>query len=159
MQALCKDRFDIPERDRRRLLLQELRLLQYVALFLFVNLPLRHHGTRVELPADTTDLEEAAFNFINSKYAKHSIRYEDLSQLQDKEAFSYRKRVMEHRSTGVAKLVDLANYLTASSNSSFARVIRMPWGSKAPRHWTMKVSIQFCKAFDRRVIGHILGPS
>ena len=101
-------------------------------------------GTDVPLPDDTEDLRAWGQNLITfGKLAKKELTYADLGQDTSKEMVNYVKWVMDHQSTGGAKLKDLANYMIAlkqlgqlatapaspaasTSSSGFVRQMRTP---------------------------------
>ena len=100
-------------------------------------------GTTVEIPEDMEDFDQWGQNVVTfGKFAKRAPTYEELADLNTKEAVSYKKWIMEHNSTGGSKLMDLASYLLAckeldflpieapssptTSTASFTRVLRTP---------------------------------
>ena len=101
-------------------------------------------GTDVILPEDTENLQTWGQNLVTfGKLAKKELTYAEVSQDNSKEMVNYAKWVMEHQSSGGAKLKDLANYLVAvkqlgqlatvptsptasTSSSGFVRQMRTP---------------------------------
>ena len=101
-------------------------------------------GTDVILPEDTENLRTWGQNLVTfGKLAKRELTYADVGQDNSKEMVNYAKWVMDHQSSGGAKLKDLANYLVAmkqlgqlatapasptasTSSSGFVRQMRTP---------------------------------